>query len=73
MTHYIIEGGQFAAACNYFLLGNPVDLIGDHEMDAARKAKAGSKTKYRCPGCGVNAWAKPNVVLFCGECSVQMT
>ena len=30
--------------------------------------KAASKTKYSCPGCGLNAWAKPETTLYCGEC-----
>ena len=32
------------------------------------KRKAASKTKYTCPDCGVNAWAKPLVALICGDC-----
>jgi protein-arginine kinase activator protein McsA len=33
-----------------------------------RKKKAASKTKYTCPTCGTNAWAKPNTALICGAC-----
>ena len=33
----------------------------------ARK-KAASKTKYTCPDCDLNAWAKPDTSLICGEC-----
>ena len=36
--------------------------------DSARKKKAASKTRYACPGCGWNAWAKPDALLICGEC-----
>jgi hypothetical protein len=35
---------------------------------AERKAKLASKTKYTCPACGVNAWAKPDTNLICGDC-----
>ncbi|MDQ2774935.1 MAG: hypothetical protein M3Y57_08460, partial [Acidobacteriota bacterium] len=33
-----------------------------------RKKKAASKTKYTCPTCGANAWAKPDTQLICGAC-----
>jgi hypothetical protein len=32
------------------------------------KAKQANKTKYTCPECGQNAWAKPNALLICGAC-----
>jgi ribosomal protein S27AE len=34
----------------------------------SRKKKAASKTKYTCPTCGANAWAKPEPRLICGTC-----
>lgn len=40
-----------------------------NEADAAkRRKKAASKTRYTCPSCGVNAWARPDVRLVCGDC-----
>ena len=32
------------------------------------KAKKASKTKFTCPECGQNAWAKPDALLICGNC-----
>jgi hypothetical protein len=32
------------------------------------RAKKSSKTKFTCPECGQNAWAKPDAHLICGEC-----
>ena len=32
------------------------------------RAKKSSKTKFTCPECGQNAWAKPGALLICGEC-----
>jgi hypothetical protein len=32
------------------------------------RAKKSSKTKFTCPECGQNAWAKPDALLICGEC-----
>src|SRR2546422_4579315 len=34
--------------------------------------KSNTRTKYTCPGCGLNAWAKPNVSLLCGECEGEL-
>jgi Zn finger protein HypA/HybF involved in hydrogenase expression len=39
---------------------------------AGKGAKERSKTKYSCPSCGQNAWAKPDSVLVCGECMDPM-
>ena len=37
------------------------------------KKKLASKTKYTCPDCGLNAWAKPDSTLLCDECDSAMT
>jgi hypothetical protein len=43
------------------------------EGDAAkRKKKSASKTRYTCPSCQLNAWAKPDVRLVGGDCEEQM-
>jgi hypothetical protein len=36
--------------------------------DRERQKKAASKTKYTCPNCEQNAWAKPDSSLICGVC-----
>ena len=41
-------------------------LIGS--VSGVRKTKSASKTRYSCPTCGLNAWAKPDVSLICGDC-----
>jgi hypothetical protein len=72
VSHYVEPGGPFARA--FARLEAPAvlyqDLAGDDE--SARRRKAASKTKYACPGCGVNAWAKPGVNLVCGDCGEVM-
>jgi hypothetical protein len=72
MTHYIQPGGAFDVACAAYLgAAGPVlyqDLAGPGE--ARRGAK--SKTKYTCPGCGLNAWAKPDTHLVCGGCGDRL-
>lgn len=71
MTHYVEPGGRFERSCaaltgSGFVLPY-VELWG--EGDATRKAKkAASKTKYTCPDCAANAWAKPETSLVCGTC-----
>ncbi len=37
-----------------------------------REKKAASKTKYTCPGCGANAWAKPKTGLGCTDCNLPL-
>ena len=73
MTHRIEENGRYARAVSKLLAEHPAILYSDRsENDTARKKKAASKTKYTCPGCGLNAWAKPEAPLICGNCQEQM-
>ena len=46
-----------------------------HKIDPTEvsKKKLESKTKYTCPDCGLNAWAKPHSDLVCAECQSAMT
>ena len=68
-THYIIAGGPFDQAVAAFLSGGKVALTwASVGGDSAAKAKsAASKTKFTCPVCRQNAWAKPGAVLMCGD------
>jgi len=36
------------------------------------ETKRKSKTKYSCLECGLNAWAKPNVNIKCGDCELPL-
>ena len=75
MTHYIEEGGAFERACDEFVQDGftalYVKLWGEGESQT-RTRQAASKTRYSCPSCGLNAWAKPDVVLVCGACEVPL-
>jgi predicted SprT family Zn-dependent metalloprotease len=69
MTHYIVAGGPYAQTVarlkeTGFLLRWQSRSADNKE----RKTKAASKTKYTCPSCDQNAWAKPGATLICGEC-----
>jgi predicted SprT family Zn-dependent metalloprotease len=71
VSHYIDEGGAFDKACAELLRAGFNALYVElwSEGDAAkRKKKSASKTRYSCPTCGLNAWAKPQASLVCGEC-----
>ena len=73
MTHFIEENGLFARVVAKLLVEHPAILYHDRsETDTARKKKAASKTKYTCPDCGLNAWAKPDAPLVCGTCQEPM-
>lgn len=74
MHHLIEEDGLFALAVQKLLVEHPAILYYDQtsDKDSARKKKAASKTKYTCPTCGLNAWAKPEAPLVCGSCQEQM-
>jgi predicted SprT family Zn-dependent metalloprotease len=70
VSHYVIEGGPFAKAFAK-LEATGFKLRWQSRVtagDPVRKKKAASKTKYTCPACGTNAWAKPDTALICGEC-----
>ncbi len=69
VTHYIVSGGPYAAA--YAKL--QVNAFQLHWQSApqdsqAKAKKAASKTKFTCPECDQNAWAKPDALLICGAC-----
>ena len=69
VSHYIIENGPFQQAfAKLEATGFRLRWQSRPEGEAERRKKAASKTKYTCPDCGVNAWAKPETLLICGEC-----
>src|SRR4051794_3002453 len=77
VTHYIKRGGLYEKKAAALLKEAPAILYADRaeeieELGKKRKAKAASKTKYSCPSCNLNAWAKPTVSLICAACSVVL-
>jgi predicted SprT family Zn-dependent metalloprotease len=68
VSHYIVSDGPFARAF-------AAHTFGELYFDRAQKqdgARRRDKTKYTCSGCGLNAWAKPDVRIACYECGVVM-
>jgi hypothetical protein len=73
MTHLVEENGRFAQSAAKLLRAHPTILYHDRSSDSdTSRKKTASKTKYTCPTCGLNAWAKPDVSLMCGICQEQM-
>jgi hypothetical protein len=74
VSHYVIEGGPFDRTAEALLATgfclNWQSVVVEREQE--RVAKAQSKTKYTCPSCGQNAWAKPDAALLCGTCEEPM-
>lgn len=45
---------------------------GEPKNDDKPKGKSGIRSRYTCPVCGLNAWAKPGVTIICGEDGQQL-
>lgn len=71
MTHYIIYGGQFEKSAKEYINNFHLDYRGKKTISIS-KSRAKSKVKITCPDCGINAWAKPNTNLMCGDCEEHM-
>jgi predicted SprT family Zn-dependent metalloprotease len=74
VSHYIAPGKPFATAARSLAAIETFPLFQDRadgDDDRAAK-KTASKTRYTCPTCETNAWAKPETNLYCGDCQEQM-
>ena len=70
MTHYIAPAGAYANASAKLLQKGFVIPWLDRAVDSPeRKKKANTRSKYSCPSCGINAWAKPDAHFICGDCN----
>jgi Uncharacterized protein conserved in bacteria len=70
MHHYIILDGPFDKACKEFLASGK--KLHWNSFPIATASTPRSKSKFTCPSCGQNAWAKPTAKLICGICEVAM-
>jgi len=68
VTHYILPAGPYAKA--YAKLKAKGFQLHWQSAPAGQQAKAkkASKTKFTCPDCAQNAWAKADALLICGTC-----
>ena len=73
VSHYIDGIGRFKKECAALIeKGFQVPYIDFLVDEKKKKKKAASKTKYTCPECDLNAWAKPDVLILCGEYDAQL-
>lgn len=88
MLDYIEPGGPFDRACQELLakgfeitwrsvVEHWVSTDTDSELGLPPtghkpSSTSGKRTKFTCPECGLNAWAKRSAHLVCGECSLRM-
>lgn len=68
VTHYIIPGGPYAKAYAKLKARGFELRWQSAPIDPQAKVKLASKTKFTCPECGQNAWAKSEALLGCGAC-----
>jgi hypothetical protein len=69
MSHYIVEGGSYAKA--YAKLAASGFQL--HWQSAPPpEQQRNSKTKFTCPECSQNAWAKPDAGLICAICFADL-
>lgn len=82
MSHVIKHDGRFQEVCGglvqtgfvipYVELWDEGEKSGVTSPGGRITKKATTRTKYTCPDCYLNAWAKPNIKLMCGECETHM-
>ncbi len=88
MMEYVIEGGPFDLAFRELeISGFELSWRDDVEINitgvdgdgaatvsglSAKPKPPSSKTKFSCPKCSLNAWAKPTARLTCTDCCLPM-
>ena len=74
MSHYIVDDGPFAVACQALLDKGLTITWTDRasEGQGGQPKARDTRTKYTCPVCKLNAWAKPGIALVCGECEEEL-
>ncbi len=81
MSHYIISGGRFEEACRklqasplaiYWFDADGVFLTPGVVDDPLASTPTDTRSKFTCSVCDANAWGKPSLNLFCGDCNRRM-
>jgi predicted SprT family Zn-dependent metalloprotease len=77
MSQYVVAGRPFAQVCTDLLAEGFVISWRDRGRaqvpgKGKTEGKAGVRTTYTCSHCGLNAWAKADVVLRGGACAVAL-
>lgn len=73
MTHYIEDDGPFATACAELLEGGfLIPWLSVDTTPEPKERKPSTRAKFTCHGCNANAWGKPDLVIYCGDCDERM-
>jgi hypothetical protein len=79
VSHYILDDGPFAGVCRAFLeryrLAWESATVSDpasHSRNRSVVGKSQTRTKFTCPICGLNVWAKPDAAVDCHSCSQEV-
>jgi hypothetical protein len=79
MSHYIIENGPFLPVCRTFLENYRltwesagINLSASGTGTQSTISKMQTRSKFTCPNCGLNAWAKPDALMDCHSCSTEV-
>lgn len=72
VTHLIAASGAFDTSCKKLLETGLTLPWHDPHSDGEAKKKANTRSKFSCPECALNAWAKPGAALVCGDCEEPM-
>ncbi len=68
VSHYIDESGAFKGYAMELILDGWTAAFNSEERPRAAVKRA-SKTKYTCPSCDMNVWAKPGMRIGCIACN----
>jgi predicted RNA-binding Zn-ribbon protein involved in translation (DUF1610 family) len=79
VSHHILPNGAFAATCQRFLgryrllweTAPAGERQGEGDSSGVTGAGIQTRTKFSCPNCGLNVWAKPGALIDCHSCSEE--
>jgi hypothetical protein len=72
VSHYILPGGRFERAWRELAESGFKLSWQSKPRDGGEGRRPATRVKYTCEECGLNAWAKPQANLVCGDCGVEM-
>lgn len=79
VSHYILEDGPYLATCRTFLKkyrlvwesATPREKDSGPAVGTVGATKTQTRTKFSCPNCGLNVWAKRDALIDCHRCSEE--
>jgi hypothetical protein len=73
MLDYVLPDGPFSTTFAALAASGWRLNLQSTPRPGAQGNPSTSKTKFSCPGCGQNAWGKPDLAIACIPCGRQMT